>query len=83
MSAAVRARSSGALVVKQVSTPVKVDDFVSWVRRAVERVLPWFDAKEYHEEAARQEAVIHDAEVTSDRSRRTLEAYEKAHRGRR
>lgn len=70
-------------MVNPIVTPVLIDDLVSRFRRAVEGALPWFDAKEYHAEAARQEAVIHDAAATTDRSRRTLEAYEKAHRGRR
>lgn len=83
MSAALRARSSGALAVNQVWTVNEVDDLVTRIRRKVERALPWFDPEEYKEQVERQETVLAGAEKATSEGKRTLEAYRRAHELRR
>lgn len=83
MSAALRSRSHAALAVNQVWTVTEIDDLVTRIRRKVEKALPWFDPDEYHEEAKRQEAVVAETGEATDKGRRTLEAYRRAHELRR
>lgn len=83
MSAALKARSSGALVVNQVWTVTEIDDLVTRIRRKVEKVLPWFDPDQYRDESERQETVLAGAEEATAKGKRTLEAYRRAHELRR
>lgn len=79
MSAGVRARSSGSLVVNQVVTPVPVDDLVNSVRKRVEKALPWFDRAAYKRETDRQEALLDEAQGSITEADRALKDYRKAH----